>query len=238
MRSAVFLKGIDTEYNMSNLNLLPSDTLLAMSSIVPDTDIGDSSETNLCDSHLLPEQLIALKPLDEFRTEQQSCPETGTIYKHLKATLLNAKQKKNSKFNVKLKFYFIDPSDDCLHYEDPLLESGESNVKPLVVQKSLRHFLYSHHNAPLTGGHRGRDATLAALRSHYYWPGMVRDTSREGPYQITERLPNSDNYRLKHVDTRKVCQLVCAEPWTKSDQPSNATNHKLSSQDVSPSPTP
>ena len=29
------------------------------------------------------------------------------------------------------------------------------------------------------------------------------------------------------------------EPWSKSDQrPSNATNHELSSQDVSPSPTP
>ena len=89
------LAGIDSEYNISNLNLLPSDTLLAMSLIVPDTDISDSSETDLRDSHLLPEQLIALKPsLDEFRTEQQSCPETGTIYKHLKATLSNAKQKK------------------------------------------------------------------------------------------------------------------------------------------------
>ena len=87
--------------------------------------------------------------------------------------------KKNSKFNVKSKFYFIDLSDDCLHYEDPLLENGESNVKPLVVPKSLRrHFLYAHHNAPLNGGHRGRDATLAALRSRYHWPGMVRDTSR------------------------------------------------------------
>lgn len=164
---------------MSNLNLLPSDTLLAMSSIVPDTEVSDSSETDLRDSHLLREQLIALKPsLDEFPTEQQSCPETGTIYKHLKATLSNAKQK-NSKLNVKSKFYFIDPSDDCLHYEDPLLENGESNVKPLVVPNSLRrHLLYAHHNAPLTGGHRGRDATLAALRSRYYWPGMVRDTSR------------------------------------------------------------
>ena len=86
------LAGIDTEYNMSNLNLLPSDTLLAMSSIIPDTDVSDSSETGLRDSHLLPEQLIALKPsLDEFRTEQQSCSETGTIYKHLKTTLSNAK---------------------------------------------------------------------------------------------------------------------------------------------------
>ena len=26
----------------------------------------------------------------------------------------------------------------------------------------------------------------------------------KGPYQITECLPNSDNYRLKHIDTRKV----------------------------------
>ena len=87
--------------------------------------------------------------------------------------------KKNSKLNVKSKFYFIDLSDNCLHYENPFLESGESNVKPLVVPKSLRrHFLYAHHNAPLTGGHRGRDATLAALRSRHYWPGMVRDTSR------------------------------------------------------------
>lgn len=164
---------------MSNLNLLPSDTLLAMSSIVPDTEVSDSSETDLRDSHLLREQLIALKPsLDKFPTQQQSCPETGTIYKHLKATLSNAKQK-NSKLNVKSKFYFIDPSDDCLHYEDPLLENGESNVKPLVVPNSLRrHLLYAHHNVPLTGGHRGRDATLAALRSRYYWPGMVRDTSR------------------------------------------------------------
>ena len=66
----------------------------------------------------------------------------------------------------------------------------------------------------------------------------------EGPYQITERLPNSDNYRLKHVDTGKVLdptnvdKLVRVEPWSKSDQQSNATNHELSSQDVSPSPTP
>ena len=87
--------------------------------------------------------------------------------------------KKNSKLNVKSKFYFIDPSDDCLHYEDPLLENGGSNVKPLVVPKSLRHhFLYTHHNAPLTGSHQGQDATLAALRSHYYWPSLVCDTSR------------------------------------------------------------
>ena len=93
-----------------------------MSLIVPDTDVSESSEADLHDSHLLPEQLIALKPsLNEFHTEQQSCPETGTTYKHLKATLSNAKQKKNSKFNVKLKFYFIDQCDDCLHYEHPLL---------------------------------------------------------------------------------------------------------------------
>ena len=54
------LAGIDTEYNMSNLNLLPSDTLLAISLIAPDTDISDSSETDIHDSHLLPEQLVAL----------------------------------------------------------------------------------------------------------------------------------------------------------------------------------
>ena len=59
-----------------------------------------------------------------------------------------------------------------------------------------------------------------------------------------QRLPKLDNYHLKHVDTGKVLdptnvdKLVCVEPWSKSDQPSNATNHKLSSQDVSPSPTP
>ena len=44
---------------MSNLNLLPGDTLLAIGSTVPDTDVSDFSETGHRDSPLLPKQLIA-----------------------------------------------------------------------------------------------------------------------------------------------------------------------------------
>ena len=75
------LAGIDTGFNMSNLNLLPGDrdTLLAIGPTVPDTDVSHFRETDLRDSPLLPEQLIARKrSLDEFRTEQRSCPEKGS----------------------------------------------------------------------------------------------------------------------------------------------------------------
>ena len=40
----------------------------------------------------------------------------------------------------------------------------------------------------------------------------------------------------KLLDPTYVHKLVRVEPWSKSDRPSNATNHELSSQDVSPSP--
>ena len=33
----------------------------------------------------------------------------------------------------------------------------------------------AHHDAPLSGGHRGRDSTLSCLRRKYFWPGIVRD---------------------------------------------------------------
>ena len=61
----------------------------------------------------------------------------------------------------------------------------------------------------------------------------------EGPYQITEHLPNSDNYRLKHVETGKtldptnVDKLVRVEPWTTTDnQQHDATNDELPPQNV------
>ena len=60
---------------------------------------------------------------------------------------------------------------------DPFAEDGTNYL--FVVPVSLhRQFLYAHYNAPLSGGHRGRDSTLSFLRQTCYWPGMVRDVRK------------------------------------------------------------
>ena len=64
-----------------------------------------------------------------------------------------------------------------MKYLDPLADVTENYL--FVVPVTLRrHFLYAHHNAPLSGGHRGRDATLGFLHKKYYWAGMVRDVHK------------------------------------------------------------
>jgi hypothetical protein len=68
------------------------------------------------------------------------------------------------------------PNDGCLYYNDI---TDPDNRPLLVVPATLRRqFMYAHHNAPLSGGHRGRDSTLSSLRQKYYWPGMVRDVRK------------------------------------------------------------
>ena len=103
---------------------------------------------------------IALQPsLIEFRAQQRACSELGEIIDFLEnnsSDKLGQKvaDRKLRSLQVKCKNCSIDPTDVCLKYYDAFAEHGENYL--FVVPVSLRRqFLYAHHNAPLSGGHRG-----------------------------------------------------------------------------------
>ena len=56
------LVGLDRDFDVSPLNLLPTDTLLAMGSTVPVDDSADSSEITLDENSSSADQLFALNP--------------------------------------------------------------------------------------------------------------------------------------------------------------------------------
>ena len=108
--------------------------------------------------------VTALQPsLVEFRAQQRACPELGEIINYLEHTSPDKLGQKVAGKNlrslqVKCKNYFIDPLDGCLKYLDPLADVTDNYL--FVVPVTLRRqFLYAHHNAPLSGGHRGHDVT-------------------------------------------------------------------------------
>ena len=127
--------------------------------------------------------VTALQPsFIEFRAQQRACPELGEIIsypEHTSPDKLGQKvtDKKLRSLQVKCKNYFNDPLDGCLKYLDPLADVTENYLFDVPITLR-RQFLYAHHNAPLSGGHRGRDATLGFLRKKYYRAGMVRDVHK------------------------------------------------------------
>ena len=68
------------------------------------------------------------------------------------------------------------------------------------------------------------DATLAALRSRYYWPGMVRDTSRWVKKCVamcqTENIPTSPRsnaHSLYIKNPGKQSVLTSSDPFPKHE---------------------
>ena len=142
-----------------------SDCLVTLPDTQNYTDNATDDDTQL--------DFIALQPsLIEFRAQQRACTELGEIIDFLERTSLDKlgqkiASKKLRSLEIKCKNYSIDPIDVCLKYFDPFAEDGTNYL--FVVPVSLRRqFLYAHHNAPLSGGHRGRDSTLGFLRQKYY----------------------------------------------------------------------
>jgi hypothetical protein len=148
-------------------SLMDVKTLVVLKSCL-DVDVDLSPENELAQ-----DQLIALKPsLFEFRDEQRLCPELMPIIQYLTDLSPEQSPEKNSKFQG----YEVNYNDGCLYYNDI---TDPDNRPLLVVPATLRRqFMYAHHNAPLSGGHRGRDSTLSSLRQKYYWPGMVCDVRK------------------------------------------------------------
>ena len=138
----------------------------------PNSQLSSSATEQESDDELDPDHLIALKPsLSEFRDEQRTCPELHPIIE-----CFLEPSYENSKKQGKFPGYYLDNRDGCLYYHD----SNNLDTGPLLVVPSTlrRQFMYAHHNAPLSGGHRGRDSTLSCLRRKYFWPGMVRDVRK------------------------------------------------------------
>ena len=138
----------------------------------PNSQLSSSATEPESDDKLDPDHLIALKPsLFEFRDEQCTCPEL-----HLIIECFLEPNSENSKKQGKFPGYFLDNHDGCLYYHDSNnLDTGSLLVVPSTLR---RQFMYAHHNAPLSGGHRGRDSTLSCLSWEYFWPGMVRDVRK------------------------------------------------------------
>ena len=138
----------------------------------PNSQLSSSATEPESDDELDPDHLIALKPsLFEFRDEQRTCLELHPIIE-----CFLEPNSENSKKQGKFPRYYLDNHDGCLYYHD----SNNLDTGPLLVVPSTlrRQFMYAHHNAPLSGGHRGGDSTLSCLRRKYFWPGMVREVRK------------------------------------------------------------
>jgi hypothetical protein len=62
--------------------------------------------------------------------------------------------------------------------DEGILHVSFDDVPAVAVPLTLRAFvLRQFHTTPLAG-HVGSDRTLAAIRRHFYWPGMWRDVRR------------------------------------------------------------
>jgi hypothetical protein len=91
--------------------------------------------------------------LFEFRDEQRLCPELMPIIQYLTDLSPEQSPEKHSKFQG----YEVNYNDGCLYYND----ITDPDSRPLLVVPATlrRQFMHAHHNAPLSGGHRGRDST-------------------------------------------------------------------------------
>ena len=138
----------------------------------PNSQLSSSAAESESDDELDPDHLTALKlSLFEFRDEQRTWPELHPIIE-----CFLEPNSENSKKQGKFPGCYLDNHDNCLYYHDSNnLDTGPLLVVPSTLQSQ---FMYAHHNAPLSGGHRGRDSTLSCLRRKYFWPGMVRDVHK------------------------------------------------------------